>query len=550
MYGLTIELLEYLADNLQIGNRKPNFKIIVKKKNSSGGYENFPVDLPDVMSIDVDRRWNMAADEVQIKISDIAGYYSPDYNHLKRYKGVDSLAPGGYTNILAPFNYLQASLGYGQELVRVFTGQIQSIDISEETAILNFTGKNNFRKLLKPIDPVISRSIVYTNETAMNIIVDLCKRAGIDTVIYDDVEIGGYDYSIDKVEFELGVTYKDAVTKILDGMGHRIVADRFGNIQVKRQEIYSQKDTHHWEFLDYVNLTQGNYKIDPSIFRNRVIVKSQNSWKAYEDSFLIDYCNGEKISMGVDVPWAETDEQKLLVADAFFIAMRRKLRRISVAVVGNPAMDVGDLVKCEMLTSTANAKYMITGIRTTYSVAGYFDIVDLEFVTEINGHIAVEAKGNYGIIDSGNSSGTTIKISQRDEIVDEALKWLDTPYQWGGNKAHNKRNYGFDCSHFVYVVLNKFGLIDSYKVAKNMKEWAQEIDEKNLLKGDLVFYTNNSGKVCHVALYIGNGKIIHAGGGDSSVTSIVRARQRNAKVKISALHYRKGTMYFGRVPGL
>ncbi|WP_129596038.1 C40 family peptidase [Anaerophilus nitritogenes] len=550
MYGLTIELLEYLADHLQIGDRYPNSKVIVRRKNNTGGYENFPIKLPEVVSIDIDRRWNMAADEIKIKISNVNGYYSPDYWHLNKFKGVQELPPSGYTNTLIPFNCLEAYLGYGEELVRLFTGQIQSVDIIEDNSSLDFTGKNNFRKLLKPIDPVTSRSLVYTNETAMNIVVDLCKRAGIETIIYDAIEIEGYDYSINKVEFELGVTFKDAIEKILDSMGHRIIADRFGNIQVKKQEIYSQHDIHHWEFSDYVNLTQGNYKIDPSILRNRIIVKSKSSWKAYEDPFLIEYCNGEKISMGIDVPWAETNEQKLMVADAFFIGMRRKLRRITVAVVGNPSMDIGDLVKSEMLTSGATSKYMITGIRTTFSTSGYFDMVDLEFVTGINGHIAVEAEGDYGALDDSNASGKTVTMHQRDEIVDEAMKWIDTPYQWGGNVAHNKRHYGFDCSHFVYVVLNKFGLIDRYKVAQDMKSWAKEIDEKSLMKGDLVFYTNNNGRVSHVALYIGNGKIIHAGGGDSSVTSKVRARQRNAKVKISALHYRKGKMYFGRVPGL
>jgi cell wall-associated NlpC family hydrolase len=316
---------------------------------------------------------------------------------------------------------------------------------------------------------------------------------------------------------------------------------------MSKLEAYTQKDMEHWEFNDYIDLSQGGYKIDSSIIRTRIIFQAKNSWKAYEDSYLVDYCNGERISTGIEVPWAETDEQKKMVVNNFFIQMRRKLRRITIATIGNSTMDTGDLAKLKLLTSTANRKYMIVGIRSSFSSSGYIDLVDLEFVTS-DGDIAVEAEGNYAT----NEENTDIPLaySKRDLIIDEAKRWLGTYYQWGGNVAFNKNHYGLDCSHFTYTVYNKFELMDSYKTAAGQYGWIDKITKEQLQKGDLVFYTNSSGRVGHVGIYMGDNKIISASGGDSSTTTQAKARQRNVKVKIHPLNYRSGPYYYGTPSGL
>ena len=76
------------------------------------------------------------------------------------------------------------------------------------------------------------------------------------------------------------------------------------------------------------------------------------------------------------------------------------------------------------------------------------------------------------------------------------------------------------------------------------------ISENQLQRGDLVFYTNSNGRVNHVGIYIGDGKVISASGGDSSTTTIGRARQRNAKVKVHHIHYRPGPFYYGKSPNI
>lgn len=99
--------------------------------------------------------------------------------------------------------------------------------------------------------------------------------------------------------------------------------------------------------------------------------------------------------------------------------------------------------------------------------------------------------------------------SLQQQVVDYALQFVGNPYKWGGTSLTN----GADCSGFVQAVYGHF----DYSLARTSREQAKsagyrnvEIKESELMPGDLIFYANSSGVVYHVALYIGDGKIIHA----------------------------------------
>lgn len=148
-----------------------------------------------------------------------------------------------------------------------------------------------------------------------------------------------------------------------------------------------------------------------------------------------------------------------------------------------------------------------------------------------------------------SSSSTTTTSSSRTEIVNYAKTFLGTYYQWGGNYPTN--GYGLDCSHFTYQVMKKFGLMNSYMTSANQAAWATPITRSQLQPGDLVFYKSSStGAVVHVAIYIGNGQVIGANGGDSSVTTSSIAKSKNAMVKIQSIDYDSRSKSYGRVPGL
>jgi cell wall-associated NlpC family hydrolase len=96
----------------------------------------------------------------------------------------------------------------------------------------------------------------------------------------------------------------------------------------------------------------------------------------------------------------------------------------------------------------------------------------------------------------------------RDEITRTARSFIGVPYLWGGDSADE----GFDCSGFTMAVYQYNGLMLPHS-SRDQSEMGVPVGKGNLVKGDLVFFnTNNSGKVSHVGVYIGNGRFIHAPG--------------------------------------
>ena len=104
------------------------------------------------------------------------------------------------------------------------------------------------------------------------------------------------------------------------------------------------------------------------------------------------------------------------------------------------------------------------------------------------------------------------KPSQKD-IVNSAKMFLGLPYLWAGTSS-----FGFDCSGIIYSVYKNHGIIiprDSFYQATK----GTPVAKKNLQPGDLVFFAGNKGKgkVYHVGLYIGDGKMLHAPDASSKV---------------------------------
>jgi len=91
------------------------------------------------------------------------------------------------------------------------------------------------------------------------------------------------------------------------------------------------------------------------------------------------------------------------------------------------------------------------------------------------------------------------------EIASYALKFVGNSYHWGGTSL----THGTDCSGFVQSVYEDFG----YSIPRTSRDQAASagriVSESNMQPGDLIFYAHN-GRVHHVAMYIGNGKIVHA----------------------------------------
>ena len=110
-------------------------------------------------------------------------------------------------------------------------------------------------------------------------------------------------------------------------------------------------------------------------------------------------------------------------------------------------------------------------------------------------------------------------------ILTEATKWLGTPYRYG---EKNIRSGGIDCSGFVCWSYNNSGW-GGRKLSTGshgLYAMSQKISRQEAQPGDLVFFkytfknsTHPWGSITHVGIYMGDGKMIHAGN-PVNITSI------------------------------
>jgi uncharacterized protein YgiM (DUF1202 family) len=164
------------------------------------------------------------------------------------------------------------------------------------------------------------------------------------------------------------------------------------------------------------------------------------------------------------------------------------------------------------------SKWVKVSLDSDDSEDGTVGFVAKEYVT-----LSYELKKANSIEELEYGSGVS---SKRVNLVNFAKKYLGYRYVWGGATLGK----GVDCSGFTQQVYKNFG----YSIARVSRDQARggtKISKSRLKPGDLVFYGNSStGYINHVAIYIGNNKIIHAS-------------NRRDGIKISNMNYRSPIKY-------
>ncbi len=93
----------------------------------------------------------------------------------------------------------------------------------------------------------------------------------------------------------------------------------------------------------------------------------------------------------------------------------------------------------------------------------------------------------------------------RRQLIDWGVQYLGVPYVYGGTDF----NTGVDCSYFTMSCYNSVG-ISLMRTSREQATQGREITLSEALPGDLLFYADDQGIIDHVAIYIGDGKILHA----------------------------------------
>lgn len=144
---------------------------------------------------------------------------------------------------------------------------------------------------------------------------------------------------------------------------------------------------------------------------------------------------------------------------------------------------------------------------------------ELEVLNQYDGWVEVDLDGDVGYASTDYveisqqlpkaQTMTELKYGQgvsdtRVSLVAYATQFVGNPYVWGGTSLTR----GADCSGFVLSVYANYGVYLPHS-SRAQAGCGTRINASEAQPGDLFFYGSGKG-INHVAIYIGNGQIVHA----------------------------------------
>lgn len=95
-------------------------------------------------------------------------------------------------------------------------------------------------------------------------------------------------------------------------------------------------------------------------------------------------------------------------------------------------------------------------------------------------------------------------------VVESAIRYLGLPYVWGGGNVDGPSGGGFDCSGLTSFAVHAATGITLPRTSATQWNIGQEIPMDQARLGDLLFGNWQPAGPGHVAIYLGNGQMIHA----------------------------------------
>ncbi|MGH3586317.1 MAG: C40 family peptidase, partial [Pseudonocardia sp.] len=117
---------------------------------------------------------------------------------------------------------------------------------------------------------------------------------------------------------------------------------------------------------------------------------------------------------------------------------------------------------------------------------------------------------------SGLRGGAAVR-----HVIDRAMSQIGVQYVWGGGNGRGPstgipdafgsplNRVGFDCSGLMQYAFKGAG-VSLPRVSRNQFQVGDKVPISDLRPGDMVFYSDGGAPIHHVAMYVGDGKMIEA----------------------------------------
>lgn len=219
-----------------------------------------------------------------------------------------------------------------------------------------------------------------------------------------------------------------------------------------------------------------------------------------------------------------------ITADPQYTTTGQEARDIALETASLMAIVNTDMLNVRKEPSTESTIWTQISKEERYPVLQQLDgWVQIEMDTEDSDNAFISTRDNnvevrYALAEAIKFSpleeAAQAAASRRTQLVNFALQYVGNPYVWGGTSLTN----GIDCSGFTMQVMKQFGVTLPH-YSGSQARMGKAVTSSEMRPGDLIFYANSAGTVNHVAIYIGNGQIVHAA-------------SRRSGIKISTWNYR------------
>lgn len=239
----------------------------------------------------------------------------------------------------------------------------------------------------------------------------------------------------------------------------------------------------------------------------------------YDIDKLIKNVDGTIVSVKQDIVTDSVGVQELILV----VSKGNISKEIPVTIEVKDSIGPEIVIENEVIEIEQGTNYdILSNITNVYDdVDGDISYIDSSSVSDdscnyytyysdFNYNVPGEYVVNINAVDkNSNSTSKTFKIvvnkrSVGDTVSSIAYSLVGSPYIMGANGP-----YGFDCSGFVQYVYSRLGIYISRSSSTQLYDGVA-VSYSDILPGDIINWGYSNGVSTHSALYVGNGKMIHA----------------------------------------